>query len=546
MLKQYSYYPKANLLFLLLLSLFTFQSYSQAPAIDWKVCLGGTGMEGASPEYNTANSYYGLQIIQTTDGGYITAGNASTNNGYVSGIHLQSMDMWVIKTDSQGNFQWQKCLGGQGTETAATIAQTTDGGYIVAGVTSVDGGDVSGHHGSGDMWIVKLDAVGNLVWQKCVGGGGTEKAYSIKQTTDGGYIVAGIANFNEGMVSGHHLPSFTPDMWVVKLDSVGDLVWQKCLGGSGDDVAYSISQTTDGGYIVAGRTQSKNGDVTDNHTYYDVGSAAYVASVDYWVVKLSSTGTIEWKKCLGGTGEDVAYSVQQTSDGGYIVAGRTVSTNGDVTNVIGNRDAWIVKLNSTGILQWEKSFGGTNNEIAYFIQHTTDGGYVVAGTSLSNNGDLTLNQGQSDYWVFKLNNLGILQWQKSLGGSTVDIAYSLALTNDGGFVVAGTTKSQNGDVVGLHYNVDATDFWVVKFATHTLASTDFQQETISLYPNPVNNFLYLTKITKNLIVTDISGKKVITASNVSEINLSHLSKGTYLVSIENENGQITTQKIIKE
>lgn len=538
-------YRKANLVFLLLLYFFTFQSYSQAPAIDWKVCLGGTGMEGASAEYNTANSSYGLQILQTTDGGYIAAGNASSNNGYVSGIHSQSMDMWVIKTNSQGNFQWQKCLGGQAAETAATIAQTTDGGYIVAGVASVDGGDVSGSHSGGDMWIVKLDGVGNLVWQKCVGGNGTEKAYSIKQTTDGGYIVAGIADFNEGMVTGHHAPSFTTDMWVVKLDSVGDLVWQKCLGGSGDDVAYSISQTTDGGYIVAGRTQSKNGDVLDNHTYYDVGSAAYVASVDYWVVKLNSTGTIEWKKCLGGTGEDVAYSVQQTSDGGYVVAGRTVSTNGDVTNVIGNRDAWIVKLNNTGNIEWQKSFGGTNNDIAYFIQHTTDGGFVIAGTSLSNNGDLTLNQGQSDYWVFKLNNLGILQWQKSLGGSSVDIAYSLALTNDGGFVVAGTTISQNGDVVGLHYNVSATDFWVVKFASHSLDTTDFQHETISLYPNPVNNILYLTEIAKNLIIADLSGKKVITASNVSEINLSHLSKGTYLVSIKNESGKITTQKIIK-
>lgn len=531
---------KAKLVFLLLFSFFSILIYGQVPAIEWKVCLGGTGIEGAT--FNFA-----LPVLQTSDGGYIAAGNARTNNGYVQGIHSISLDMWVVKTDSQGNFQWQKCLGSQGGESAASIEQTTDGGYIVAGYTSVSGGDVVGHHGSGDMWIVKLDSLGNLVWQQCIGGTGGEIAHSIKQTTDGGYIVAGTADFNQGMVSGHHAPSQTTDMWVVKLDSLGVLVWQKCLGGSGADVAYSIAQTNDGGYIVAGTTETKNnGDVTGNHTYYDVGSASYKASVDYWVVKLDSSGFLEWQKCLGGTGEDVAFSIQPTAEGGYIVAGRTASTNGDVSIAIGSRDAWIVKLNGTGDIEWEKSYGGTNNEIANFIRQTTDGGYIVAATTLSNNGDITESKGQSDYWIFKLDSLGVLQWQKSLGGSTVDIAYGVDLTADGGYIVSGTTKSQNGDVEGLHFNDDATDFWLVKFGPDTLSNNDFTEELIKLYPNPVKEVLYLTRTIKILTIKDILGKNMMSMNNVSEINLSQLTKGTYLVTLENEIGEIRTQKIVKD
>ncbi|RAR46640.1 T9SS type A sorting domain-containing protein [Flavobacterium lacus] len=514
--------------------------YAQVPPIEWKVCLGGTGTEAGT--FNFA-----LPVLQTSDGGYIAAGNARTNNGIVQGIHSGSLDMWVVKTDSQGNFQWQNCLGSQGSESATSMVQTTDGGYIVAGYTTVSGGDVTGHHGSGDMWIVKLNAVGTISWQKCIGGTGNEIAHSIKQTTDGGYIVAGTADFNQGMVSGHHAPSQTSDMWVVKLDSLGNLVWQKCLGGSGEDIAYSVAQTADGGYIVAGTTETKNnGDVTGNHTYYDVGSASYKASVDYWVVKLDSLGNLVWQKCLGGTGEDIAFSVQPTADGGYIVAGRTDSTNGDVSVSIGNRDAWIVKLNGIGEILWQKSYGGTNNDIANFIQQTTDGGYIIAATTLSNDGDITENKGQSDYWIVKIDSSGTLQWQKTLGGSRVDTAYCVAQTADSGYIVAGVTRSLNGDVVGLHYNVDATDFWLVKFGPDTLSNEEFTKPVVTLYPNPVQDKLQLSTTIKTIKVIDIYGKTLQIFTNVSEISLSHLANGIYLLTLEDENGTTTTQKVVKK
>ncbi|MCD6097265.1 T9SS type A sorting domain-containing protein [bacterium] len=174
---------------------------------------------------------------------------------------------------AQPTIQWQKCLGGSGYDYAYSIQQTDDGGFIVAGYSNSNDGDVSGNHGERDYWVVKLNSAGDLVWQKSLGGSSWDEAWSIQQTSDGGFIVAGYSESNDGDVSGHHGGY---DYWVVKLDSAGDIVWQKCLGGSYWDYAYSIQQTFDGGYIVAGESRSNNGDVSGNHGWGD-----------YWVVKLS-------------------------------------------------------------------------------------------------------------------------------------------------------------------------------------------------------------------------------------------------------------------
>jgi hypothetical protein len=222
-----------------------------------------------------------------------------------------------------------------------------------------------------------------LQWQKSLGGTDDEVATAIQPTTDGGYIVAGYSSSNNGDVSGNHGGR---DYWVVKLNSTGDTLWTKSLGGTDDEVANSIQQTTDGGYIVAGYSSSNNGDVTGNH-----------GNDDYWVVKLNSTGDTLWTKSLGGTDDEVATSIQQTADGGYIVAGWSVSIDGDVTDTHGSGDYWIVKLNSSGDTLWTKSLGGTSSDLANSIQQTTDGGYIVAGNSWSNDGDVTGNHGVRDY-----------------------------------------------------------------------------------------------------------------------------------------------------
>ncbi len=383
-------------------------------------------------------------IQLTTDGGYIIAGDTSSNDGDVTGNH-GNYDYWVVKLDSAGSIQWQKCLGGSSNEVSQSIKPTTDGGYIIAGNTSSNDGDVTGHHGLQDFWVVKLDSAGSIQWQKCLGGSSHDAAYSVQQTADGGYIVAGSTSSNDGDVTGYH---GLQDSWIVKLNASGTIQWQKCLGGSSDDYIYDVQQTADGGYIVAGTTYSNDGDVTGNHGGYD-----------YWIVKLNASGVIQWQKCLGGSGSEWAYSVQQTADGGYIVAGYTYSNDGDVTGNHGNNDYWVVKLDSAGSIQWQKFIGGSSNEFAQSIKPTTDGGYIIAGYTSSNDGDVTGNHGGYDYWIVKLNASGVIQWQKCLGGSVTDAAFSVQQIADGGYIVAGSTLSNNGDVTGNH---GGYDIWIVK------------------------------------------------------------------------------------
>jgi len=191
---------------------------------------------------------------------------------------------------------------------------------------------VSGNHGSKDVWVVKLNALGEIEWQRCFGGSAGEFASSIQQTSDGGYIFAGSTGSKDGDVSGYR--GGGSDAWVVKLNALGDIKWQRRFGGSFADSVFSIQQASGGGYIFAGWAGSNDGDVSGNHG----------GLWDAWVVKLSASGGIEWQRCFGGSGTDFASSIQQTSDGGYIFAGRTNSNDGDVSGNRGDTDAWIVKL----------------------------------------------------------------------------------------------------------------------------------------------------------------------------------------------------------
>ncbi|MCB9365326.1 MAG: T9SS type A sorting domain-containing protein [Flavobacteriales bacterium] len=347
-------------------------------AVTWEKYLGGTSMDVAH------------SIQQTADGGYIVAGFSYSNDEDITGNNGGS-DMWIVKLTSTGTITWEKSLGGTDYDFAQSIQQTTDGGYIVAGDSPSIDGDVTGNNGGKDMWIVKLTSTGTITWEKSLGGTSNDYAQSIQQTVDGGYIVAGYSSSIDGDVTGNNGDC---DMWIVKLTSTGTITWEKSLGGTADDRASSIQQTVDGGYIVTGYSSSFDGDVSGSN-----------GGSDMWIVKLTSTGTITWEKSLGGAAEDRAFSIQQTTDGGYIVAGASFSIDGDVTGNNGGRDMWIVKLTSTGTITWEKSLGGTADDRASSIQQTTDGGYIVAGDSYSNDGDVTDHHPSygADYWVVKLN-----------------------------------------------------------------------------------------------------------------------------------------------
>ena len=441
---------------ILIISFLTFglvgYAFSQVPVIQWQKSLGGSDNE---------YKHIGQRYAQTTDGGYIISGYSISTDGNVIG-NQGLYDYWILKLDSLGNIIWQRSLGGSSMDIAYSVQQTSDDGYIVAGQTFSVDGNVIGNHGAYDIWIVKLNASGSIVWQKALGGSDWDQAFSIQQTIDGGYVVAGSTASNDGNVSGFH-GGFS-DFWVVKLNSFGTIVWQKVLGGSGTETAYSIQQTSDGGYIVAGNSSSADGDITGNLGEYD-----------YWVVKLDINGNITWQKSLGGSDNDNAYSIQQTSDGGYVVAGQTNSFDGYVTGNHGSTDCWIVKLTSAGVVQWQKSLGGSENDVAYSIQQTTDGGFIVAGSSSSIDGDVSNAIGQDDAWIIKLNNIGNITWQKKWGGPGIEIAYFIQQTNDGGYLFAGQSDSNNGDVTGNH---GGDDIWLGKIQMINVITAPITPDTL--------------------------------------------------------------------
>ena len=518
-----------------ILFIFSTSMYAQAPAIQWQKSYGGTNNEFAS------------SIKKTTDGGYILAGATTSNDGNVTGNH-GTYDYWIVKIDMNGSILWQKTYGGFLHDRALDIIQTLDGGFIIAGNTdSAGNNDIGQGFQMDDFWIVKTYTIGNIQWQKCYGGSQRDIPHSIQQTFDGGYIVAGESNSHDGDVIGNHSFGNYMDYWVIKLDSTGTLQWQKCYGGLNIDVAYDIHQTKDSGYIIAGYASSVDGDLTA-HKGYD----------DYWVIKTNSTGFIQWQKSMGGTSAERASSIEQTFDGGYIVAGYTDSNDSDVTGYhsipLNNpSDYWIIKLDSLGSFQWKKCYGGYENDLGYTIKQTQEGGYIVAGRSNSTDGDVTGNHFGGDYWILKLDALGIIQWENCYGGSGDEGAVSfspgnyLELTTDGGFILSGSSNSTDGDVTGNHGNLD---YWIVKLESTIGINEINNKNNVTIYPNPSESQLYIkfTADQAEISITDIVGreiKKVLLTNEKNPIDVSDLREGLYNVSVKTKNYFITKRVFVQ-
>jgi len=346
------------------------------------------------------------------------------------------------------DIQYEKSFGGSEDDKAYSIQQTNDGSYIVAGYSNSPDGDVHGIHGDNDFWVIKLNPELDTLWTKCYGGSSSDKAASVTLTNSGTYIVAGSTESTDGDVHGKHGNSDSYDYWVVKLNSDGDTLWTKCYGGSSSDRATSIIQTNDDAYLLAGYTVSTDGDVHGNN-----------GSVDVWLVKLNSEGDTLWTKCYGGSSNDQPNTIIQTHDDGYLVAGSTISTDGDVHGNHGGADAWLIKLNSDGDSLWTKCYGGSSDEIASSIIQINDDGYIMAGFAVSTDGDVHGNHGERDAWLVKLNSDGDTLWTKCFGGSYLDKAGSIIQTNDDGYLVSVETDSDDGDIHGYH---GGNDIWLIK------------------------------------------------------------------------------------
>jgi uncharacterized delta-60 repeat protein len=337
-------------------------------------------------------------IQPTGDGGYI-----------VTGWAVQGSDMWISKLNSDGTIRWEKAFDGSRGDFGRSVEVTDDGGCIMAGYTYSFGPDQ--YHS--DIWLVKLDSEGNTEWQRVYGDIGTQRVSSIRQTADGGYIMAGESN-----------PGNRYDFWVLKINANGTSAWQKTYRvGGGYDRAYAVQQTQEGGYIVCGESD-----------------------FDFWILKLNADGTVAWQKAYDEGGWDIARSIKQTTDGGYIVAGEAATA------------AWVLKLypdeqpnpGDYGVVEWQKTYGGSGGtwDAASSVQETFDGGYVVAGYTNS------FGQGDSDVWVLKLNANGTIVWERTYGGSEDEEALQI-LESPNGYIVAGWTVS-----FGAGFNF-YPDMWVL-------------------------------------------------------------------------------------
>ena len=405
----------------------------------WQQTYGGT---------NDGRAY---SVIQTSDGGFALI-------GFTYYIDLENEDFYLIKTDEQGNLQWEQTYGGAGTEGGSSLVQTSDGGYALAGSTTSFGA------GNIDFWLVKTDSDGNMMWNQSYGGTETDSAESMFQTSDGGFALTGHTNsFGAGLW----------DFWLVKTDSDGNMMWNQTYGGTEWDLPNSLVQTRDGGYALAGYTES-----------FGAGSN------DYWLIKTDADGNVMWNQTYGGTESDETASLVQTSDGGYVLAGSS--------NSFQNGGVWIVKTDANGNVMWNKTHGrptvGSSGQLsAQSVIETSDGGYALTGTR------------DYDFWLIKTDGNGDILFFQNYAGTQlysgytqVDIACCLIETSDGDYALAGYTLSHKEgvppDVLLVKTDHEIPIIWNV---TRTPSS-------------PIENSTYTNFIKAN--VYDVSGIKEVTLS----------------------------------
>ena len=529
---------KAVIFLILLFSVFTIQA--QDPNILWQKTIGGSDGD------------YLYSINQTNDRGIILGGfSRSDISGDKTDDKIGNTDFWIIKLDSNQNIEWQRTIGGTGDDRPYSISQTMDEGYIIGGVSTSDisGNKTENSIGFVDYWVVKLDPMGTIEWDRTIGGGQEgysdyEVLESIIQTTDGGYMMASSSDNN---ISGNKTEDSKGgvDYWVVKLGSTGLIEWQKTIGGSDFDSAYEIAQTNDGGFILIGNSTSNiSGDKTENSR----------GNGDIWVIKLTSTYGIEWQKTIGGAGVDEGYRIVQTTDGGYILG---ANSNSDISgekseDSFGDYDFWVIKIDDMGNIEWQKTIGGTGEDLLKSITQTNDGGYLVGGYSDSNiSGNKSQDSnGAEDYWIVKLNNVGIIEWQNTIGGYDFDGLHSLFQADDGGFILGGYSGSDiSGDKT--EDSKGESDIWILKHAQTLGLEENSFATAITLHPNPTKNTLHLN--TQGQTITQINiysmtGSRLLQLdmNTVSPtVDVSHLASGVYFVQLYSGKN-VVLKKFVKD
>jgi len=399
---------------------------------------------------------------------------------------------------------WQQCYGGSSDDYGLSVLPSKTG-YILFGMSSSTDGQVSGNHGDADLWLANIDSSGNYIQSKCFGGTDWDLALKMKSCLDGGYILFGEPFSANGTVTNNHGGG---DYWLIKVDKDGNLQWQKCFGGSCNDNGRDLAITADSGFVCAGYSCSLNGDVTGNQGAYD-----------YWVIKVDKNGHLEWEKSFGGSSQDDGLCVTATNDGGMIVGGWTGSTDGNVQCQHHSEiDAWVIKLDSAGNIEWQKCYGGSLTDCITSILQLDDGTYIYAGTTQSNDGDVNGNHGGYDYWVIKTDHWGNLIWQKCFGGGNDETPEFIKKLSDGNFILGGLTYSNDGDVKNNHSFSGYADMWLIKI------SPDGNLIWSQCFGGTMNDNMH--------DAIELSGKRLLliggtyTSNNTGDVQCTHHGPGT--------------------
>ncbi|MBK7856832.1 MAG: T9SS type A sorting domain-containing protein [Bacteroidetes bacterium] len=432
-----------------------------------------------------------FSISETVDHGFIIGGySLSDISGDKNENCKGSYDYWIVKTNSAGVIQWQNTIGGNGQDQLFMVEQTTDKGYIMGGYSNsnASGDKTENSFGGQDYWIIKSDSLGNMVWQNTIGGNGNDQLVSLLQCSGGGYLLGGYSRSN---ISGDKIENSVgvDDYWIIKINSTGAIQWQNTIGGNNNDEISSVIETMDKGYLLCGSSNSSiSGDKTENSK----------GGFDYWILKTDSSGSIQWQKTIGGNNDDKLFTAKETSDNGYILGGYSLSSiSGDKgENNLGVLDYWVVKIDSIGNILWQNTIGGSSVDWLRSIEKTTDGGFVLGGYSDSNiSGDKIEGCiGNWDFWLVKIDSLGNLKWQNTIGGNLLDGLFCVKQCSNGGYILGGTSASDiSGDKT--ENSLGYIDYWIVKLFPDTLTSTTnihSSKNNFKIFPNPATDYLSLT------------------------------------------------------
>ena len=505
--------------------------------------------------YGGKHAEFLYDAIPTPDYGFLLAGSSISNkNGNKTEANKGDLDYWVWKMDEKGTPEWQKSYGGNGVDLLQSVKLTRDGGFILAGTSSSDksGDKKENCKGKEDFWVIKLDAKGGEIWQRTIGGSGQEKLLSIAQTVDGGYILGGTSSSNKSEPDEKGVEDKygktedsrgSLDYWVVKLDSKGEIKWQRTLGGQYADELKSIEQTNDKGYILGGYSNSPiSGDKSQDNFGLN----------DYWIVKLDEDGNESWQRTLGGDHDDNLFALSQTQDGGFIVGGNSNSgaTNTKAQTNKNGTDFWVLKLDKIGTIEWQETYNYGKKDILSSIVENPDGTFLIGGYAQSESNQSSVNsvqktagkkadkEGINDYIALKIKANGEEIWTQTVGSKGDEILRKLFETRDGGYILAGTSKGQVSR--DKQSNIGGSDFWIVKLKDKE--KKDKEKYKIEAVPNPAISYtnVIITYEYKDGTATlyDLNGRHLqsvtLTGEKTIPIDLSDFPQGIYLIEVKTD------------